>query len=782
MTLRLTVVCLFSLVFAANSPPSPAAQPDDSSVAVEDDGIAQGATVEFLELVYQGQTIRVPIKDGQIGQINIGDSVWQLSMSPLASETHAATSGGGAQGGLPDSPPERSISLSTVLLVAIMAALLLGVLGYFFVFEPMRRRKPLRQALQIIQKNQRPQFPHAEELLDQSLLAGLRKKDIAQARFALALLRAIVGKPEEAATVLSDLEKSEAEIDRPAAYLMLWVHARLKKHERVERIYSEYGGVLKGFRQSSLIASISYLALASLRMTRREINGALHYYDQVRKLEVLADEIPGHLDDHEVVTGIVSLFEKNKDEAEKHFQAAVKTAAQREKPTCMGRLGLLLCKWQEQNSSEVDEELGRILMDMQPAPAATVKSLIPALCPHCGKAYRVNATYEGKKIQCKGCRRRFPVEEHEEAEPEQNGEQQEENLVEDRLLSEDDLLLRNARLWHCFTRLFTWLDFEENSGLPEPERELLLKRLHDVSELDPDMGDPYLIEGLIRYYFAESEEDRKLGHQLIGKAVDREVHVPEVLQLLDRVNKLANLSEQSLTYFHQLSTQYAGNAEVDPELRQRFVRNMNRFSRFRSLGEVEPLPAEESVAPSLENLQGRGQILQTRVSNIVRYRLTDEDSSLKEEIGERLGELHERSQALVEDTRAFQQAELGLMESTGEFLFSDDEEEVELQKTPTGQEKTVGNDAELPAGGAQTAAIPADVKQTEDTETNKDKAPSRESDQQVRELSGAEYGSEVEKAAPAERDEDDYNTESKNQHAQRTAGRSKRKTTRRKRR
>ena len=111
------------------------------------------------------------------------------------------------------------------------------------------------------------------------------------------------------------------------------MQSRVKNHERVERIYSEYEDVLHDYQQSALIVSISYLALASIRLARREINGALHYFEQVRQLEVLADEIPSHLDDHEVVTGIVSLFEKNGDEAKKHFKAAIDTATARKKPS-----------------------------------------------------------------------------------------------------------------------------------------------------------------------------------------------------------------------------------------------------------------------------------------------------------------------------------------------------------------------------------------------------------------------------------------------------------------
>lgn len=585
---------------------------------------------------------------------------------------------------MPESPWE-AMSPTTMGLIAGMGTLLLGMLAYFFVLDPMRRRKPLKAALKIIERDQRPQFSHAEELLDQSLLAGMRKKDIAQARFALAFLRSILGNYEEAATVLSDLEKSGAAIDRATAYLILWVRSQLKNHERVERIFHEHEKLLIGFEQTELIVSISYLALARLRWARREINGAMHYFDQVRKLKVLADEIPGHIDDHEVVMGTVALFEKNNDEAQKHFEAAVEAASKKNVPSHGGRLGIVLCQWRTGDYDTIDATLEEILTEMQPPEVDAEARTIRTDCPHCGKVYHVLSSSIDVKVQCKGCRRRFVVQVANEDEESETGGETEEatdsEISQDKLLSDDELLLRNTRLWHCMSRIISWLQFEDGSGLPDEEHEMIHARLELVTKIDPDFGDPYLVGGLIRYYFARDDEERNKGHELIGKAVDKDVHVPEVLQLLDRENRLAQLSEYSPIFFHQVSRDYAANPEVDDELRQRFIRNMNRRKRFSELGAIEGPEDGKSVAPSLENLQGRGKILQTRVSNIVRYRLADSEDSVREEIGSQLEELQERSSVLADEARAFQQTEMSLMESTGEFLFSDEEPDDEPSGT-----------------------------------------------------------------------------------------------------
>ena len=64
-----------------------------------------------------------------------------------------------------------------------------GGAAYYLLIEPLIRRRVLVEALRILASGN-TRLPRAEELLVQALLAGLRKKDIALARFALACVRA----------------------------------------------------------------------------------------------------------------------------------------------------------------------------------------------------------------------------------------------------------------------------------------------------------------------------------------------------------------------------------------------------------------------------------------------------------------------------------------------------------------------------------------------------------------------------------------------------------------
>ncbi len=519
------------------------------------------------------------------------------------------------------------------------------------------------------------------------MLAGLRKRDIAQARFALAYVRARLGRFDEAGTVLGDMEKSNVGLDQPAVYLNLYVQSKLNNHERVERIYNESADLLDEIHDTRMIVSISYLGLARMRWARREINGAMHYFDQMRQLEVLADEIPCHIDNHEVVMGTVALFEKNIDDSIKHFQASIDAARQHKKPTFPGELGLLLCEWKLNELPDIDEKMGNVLRAMQPSDESSDETaFIQTECPHCGKPYRVRARYAGRKSKCKSCRKPFAVEALADNSPvDAEVQQEDQRESNDSLLNDDELLLRNTRLWHCVSLLATWMLREEESGVTPRDLKRFRGRLKEVCRIDPEMGDAYLLGGLISYYFSKNNEERSKARAEIDKAVQKDVHVPEVLQLLDRENKLASLAENSLMYYHQLARRYAENSEVDPSLQAQFLRKMGRFERFRKMGEIEIPSPNDAVAPTVENLKVRGNIMRTRLSNIIRYKLTDSEEDIRKELQGGLDELSQHAETLDENTKSFQQKELDLLESTGEFLFHD-EPDSESNSQTSGEE------------------------------------------------------------------------------------------------
>ncbi len=126
----------------------------------------------------------------------------------------------------------RAENLAPLLVgvTAAMAVVLLSAAMYFFVIGPRRRRRPFLEAVRLINQDDGAEFPRAESLLNDAITAGLSRGDVAEARFALAYVRARMERFTEGASVLGDLERT-AHLDAEGAYLSMWIHSRLGDYE-----------------------------------------------------------------------------------------------------------------------------------------------------------------------------------------------------------------------------------------------------------------------------------------------------------------------------------------------------------------------------------------------------------------------------------------------------------------------------------------------------------------------------------------------------------------------
>ena len=553
----------------------------------------------------------------------------------------------------------------------IAVALVTPLLVYFLWFQPRRKRRPLLEALAIVDRDERAAFPQAEELLTTALIAGLRARDIAMARFTLAYVRARLGRYPEAAAVLSDL-MAMGNQEQDTIYLALWLHARQKQHEQVERLYDQHASVLGDLLDTKLIAGITFLRQGRLLWSRRQVSGALQYYERLRELEVLQDQIPSHIADHQIMFGIIALFEKNLEEARKHFSGAVDTAAKEERSATASDLGLLLCRWRSDGLPDIDDDLGKIAATMEKNEKVTITC-------SCGRNHRVNLSRVGDSLTCKGCKQkleiagrhcRFFTGKDEEAGTE-GGDSEAGDRPE---LREEQLLLRNVLLWHAVSLLFTWQSRPLQSGLSGAEKERLKRRLDKVIAVDGEMSDPYLLRGLIGYYFASDDTEKQAALELLGVAQKQGVNLPEVLVLLERERRLAELQRDALQRFLVLVKNYLSDPGVPEHLRQQLRERLQRFSRFKDLGEIDLLQGEFDTAPSLKDIQARGAILHRRVHTIIKPRLLEAGADNAEALEGLLHNLERETQSLAENTDRLEKAEINLMATTGEFLFRDEEE------------------------------------------------------------------------------------------------------------
>lgn len=575
----------------------------------------------------------------------------------------------------PPSPPAGSGLDSTWLMAgAIALALLGGVLLLFLVILPRRRRRPLLQALSIIDQDERPRFPEAEELLGMALIAGLRRRDIAETRFALAYVRARLGRFAEAGAVLSDLMAS-GHRDRETMYLHLWLEARQKNHEQVERIFDEHEALLGDLLDTRHLVGIAFLVKAQLLWSRHQASGALEYYERLRGLDVLHEHIPAHLAEQQVMFGMVALFEKKEEEAHKHFEGAIKAAREEGRSTVPGELGLLLCQWRQDEHPDLDAPLGRVLEALEN------RERVGLACPHCEAALEVEREYLGKTITCTGCRKPLEVEAERiqplpaDPTPAAHAPEGDEVALPTPKLSDEDLLRRNTTLWHALALLVTWFRLPPRSPLPAPGKAELFQRLDKVSAVDPGMGDPHLVKGLIGYYFPGNEQEREEAVKNLEEAISLEVSVPEVLNLLAREQRLAQMQQDALRIYLGMVRNYLADQGVPEHYRARLKARLEQFSRFRELGEIDLVQGEFLDKPSVDDVMARAGMMKRRIQTIVRPRLarTAEEEAV-EQLDTLLTDLDQATQNLRSDYEQLEGYELDLIGSTGEFLFREEGE------------------------------------------------------------------------------------------------------------
>lgn len=506
---------------------------------------------------------------------------------------------------------------------------------YFLIIRPRKKRRPLCQAIMIIQENIESKFPHADKLLGQVVTVGLKKQDLEEALFAQAYLKARLQKYSEATAIIENL-KNNAEKTREIIYLDLWLQHQQKQHKEVDKIYCQYAKVLEDFLDTKLIAGIAYLHLGQQHWERREIAAALNFFEQLQQLNKLTEYIPKHIDNHQIILGVMALFDGRFEEARKSFDGAVEMAQKAGKPTYEGELGQLLCKWRECNHPDIDDELGTVIEKME------------------------KSTEIIKKI-----------------------EEQSLDLEDAKVL-----LLRNALLWHAVSLIFNWRLRHEKTGLPKEERELLAKRLLKVKTIDPKMADPDLLRGLLEYYFAY-EANRDEAVNALKQAQQHGMNIPEVMNLLDRDEKQREREKKVLDLFLELLKRYLNDKSIPFEIRKRLNEHLHKFSRFRKLTtEIKIGTREEETLATLQDLQTRGQLLRNRIDKIVKPKLGGMKSEDSQMIQATLEDLNKTTEILVKEKEHLEQTEQDLMLKTGEFLFQEEDKSDNDQNSSSKQSKS----------------------------------------------------------------------------------------------
>ncbi|MFE0099024.1 hypothetical protein [Streptomyces sp. NPDC059009] len=519
--------------------------------------------------------------------------------------------------------------MTTSVLVVICGALLVVCLlgaGYFLVVVPRRWREPLRQALDRLDRTDREDLEATDRLLSRVMDAGPRGRDLADARFARAFVRALLGAHDPdrywgAASSVEAIAVARGH-DGDTAYLAMWLQSRLDHHEQVIEIYQEHAELLAGRPGSRRIAAASHLHLAGAHWRRREMDGALHHFDRVRDMGELTDQIPKAAQNLHVLKGIQSTFDQRAEDARAAFRKGRERAEQRGTSTVEADLGLLACDWAEGTPRELGERLAGLSAELvRPAEGAG------------------DSEAEYRKLL------RPPV-----------------------------------ALLHLIVLLREWKGRPPGSGGPDGvQRQELERRVRAVRAADPELGDSHLIEGLLGYYFALHEGERETALTTLeeGMGTAKGILVPEVIELVEKERELGGQGGALARFLHLVSELLA-DPGVAAHHRTEYRRLRDRFALYADDGGAEA-GLEPHRRPTAQDLGRRMSTLRHRIERLVYPRirdLPDQDPAVRD-FRQRLGELDEVATSYAEQAEVLQRTEHRMITATGEFLLPQEETEEE---------------------------------------------------------------------------------------------------------
>ena len=544
-----------------------------------------------------GKLLDAPVLPATTQEQPTDTSSTQAPVGPIGSETPP----------LPKPLLERIPGSVWILLVGA-----LGLYTWLGIIQPRKRRKGLTAAKALLASNSPADFPKVESLLTESLTAGMGKPDVAEARFQLALTRARMGKHSEAEAVLADSE-SAGEPSPESAYLRLWLLARLRKHEEVERYYEQRQRLLNGMLDADRLVGITYLHLARKHWARKQAEAALAYFDKLRTLNVLTEHIPTDTGDQRIVFGLMALFDEDTKKARGHFVAARDSAVAEGKSPHTASLGLLLCTWREEELPQIDDELTAVIEQTE---AAVGKS----------------------------------------------------NSDDDRIL------LGHLRVWHMLSLLISWMNRLPGEALTEEDETEFLSRVEAAESASPKAGDAQLISGLMSYFLSDGNTSaRQQAVDTLALALDRDVNLPEISLIVDREKDRRQRQRETVSTYHDVLAGYVRNQEVPAERRKALLERFARNDRFRDLSEITIYESPADSAPTIQDLQIRVRSHGGRLHSIVENVLNQASPEAAKQLNSTFQQIDKTNDEIVAKARELENLEQKAMLAVGEVVIPEEE-------------------------------------------------------------------------------------------------------------
>lgn len=530
---------------------------------------------------------------------------------------------------------ESKIPFISVIIVTAVFLLLLGIVFYYFlVIIPSKKIKPYYEALAIINENRETDFPKALQLLEKTIISGVKENLIADAWFAIAFLKNRQNKNEEA---LMNLEKVDLTRDNDTIYFILWLWIKNKKYSKCVEFYNKNKDKIDGVDNAKALVSLSMVYLGKEEIRMRNIEKAVEYFDRVKFMGIHENLIPKSISQHQIVTGIYELFDKNIDKARESFKIAAQQSSDNKEVNFEANLGLLLCEWMNNDRPNIDQELGK-LIDSNPVPEGSLNHSI--------------ITEEKTSVD---------------AERDLTPRKQKE-------LTDLDLLHRNVRLWYTISLIFTWYSLKE---IKDDHKSELRRRLNEVRKIDDKMSDPLLIEGLIQYFFGD-ETDRE---EAVKKIQESGVSLADTNMMIDREKKRKDEEKDFVNKYLSLVKEYLSDPKISKELRLKLFNELNRYKLFHTITDEVKIDDQTEETASIQDIQKRGELISKHIRNIIKNSTKSSNQSGLEKFEQLIFDMNETSDILKDNAHYLDKIGQRLMSNTGEFLLKEDEITIAAKKT-----------------------------------------------------------------------------------------------------
>jgi hypothetical protein len=541
-------------------------------------------------------------------------------------------------------PAPQSGSPAVTILIVVLAGLLLaggGYVGYTRFLVPRRHVAQYRAALAMIQQGTYAEAVPVLSRVEHELPRKLRSSARFFAAFALFRLDSL----DEAEHGLAALHREDpADVD--VAYLLAYLRFTRRDYDGAEPMLEaiEAAGGLDRKPARLLYGAVEFhRALEALRTGR--VDAAALLFQKVERLGDFADQVPADLRNQHVVLGAQALFDGDLVAARGQFEDlanAARSEGEQDRQTSMlasADIGLALAAWLENTPKSIG------LVDELLVSAA--KRLDPDADTELPWTYAPDEHSAAERLA---------------ALAEREGRSNEVN--------ERDQTLRSIHLLRAAVVLRTWAAAERTAAGDRERLDEVLGRLARAREYDSEFGDTYLIAGLLMCYLSTADQERTDGVALLRNAQRLGVREPDLVRILNEDAARGRARRDAADRYLQMLDQYIADPSVRQEVRVSLLERLSRYSKVRPLDRRPELVRARVVAPTVEEMNGRSELLRERVNQLITTQGGNENLTEARELARNL---EKGSQVLAEQAHSVEATEADLLVFIGDLLLGDNE-------------------------------------------------------------------------------------------------------------